>query len=87
MHPMIYILIYQVSKFPKVLRTSHFPLGIQTFLVLFMVEIISIPEFVGRVPVVVSLDSLDEEALVRILKEPKNAIIKQYQALFGLDDP
>ena len=45
-----------------------------------------IPEFVGRVPVVVSLDSLDEAALVRILKEPKNAIIKQYQALFGLDE-
>ena len=45
-----------------------------------------IPEVVGRVPVVVSLDSLDEEALVRILKEPKNAIIKQYQALFGLDE-
>ena len=45
-----------------------------------------IPEFVGRVPVVVSLDSLDEEALVRILREPKNAIIKQYQALFGLDE-
>ena len=45
-----------------------------------------IPEFVGRVPVVVSLDSLDEEVLVRILKEPKNAIIKQYQALFGLDE-
>ena len=43
-----------------------------------------IPEFVGRVPVVVSLDSLDEEALVRILKEPKNAIIKQYQALLDL---
>lgn len=45
-----------------------------------------IPEFVGRVPVVVSLDSLDEDALVRILTEPKNAIIKQYQALFGLDE-
>ena len=45
-----------------------------------------IPEFVGRVPVVVSLDSLDEEALVRILKEPKNAIIKQYKALFSLDE-
>lgn len=45
-----------------------------------------IPEFVGRVPVTVSLDSLDEEALVRILKEPKNAIIKQYQALFSLDE-
>ncbi len=45
-----------------------------------------IPEFVGRVPVVVSLDSLDEEALVRILKEPKNAIVKQYKALFSLDE-
>lgn len=45
-----------------------------------------IPEFVGRVPVVVSLDSLDEEALVRILVEPKNAIVKQYQALFKLED-
>ena len=45
-----------------------------------------IPEFVGRVPVVVSLQSLDEEALVRILKEPKNALIKQYQALFELDN-
>lgn len=45
-----------------------------------------IPEFVGRVPVVVALDSLDEEALVRILREPKNAIIKQYKALFSLDE-
>lgn len=45
-----------------------------------------IPEFVGRVPVVVALDSLDEESLVRILREPKNAIIKQYQALFSLDE-
>ena len=45
-----------------------------------------IPEFVGRVPVVVALDSLDEDALVRILKEPKNAIVKQYQALFSLDE-
>lgn len=44
-----------------------------------------IPEFMGRVPVVVSLDALDEEALVRILKEPKNAIVKQYQKLFELD--
>ena len=41
---------------------------------------------VGRVPVVVALDSLDEEALVRILREPKNAIIRQYQALFSLDE-
>ena len=45
-----------------------------------------IPEFIGRVPIIVSLDSLDEEALVRILKEPKNSLIKQYQKLFDLDD-
>ena len=40
----------------------------------------------GLIPVVVALDSLDEEALVRILREPKNAIIRQYQALFSLDE-
>lgn len=45
-----------------------------------------IPEFVGRVPINVSLEPLDEEALVRILTEPRNAIVKQYQALFDLDD-
>ncbi|MBQ9642765.1 MAG: ATP-dependent Clp protease ATP-binding subunit ClpX [Lachnospiraceae bacterium] len=45
-----------------------------------------IPEYIGRVPVVVSLDGLDKEALVRILKEPKNALIKQYQKLFSMDD-
>lgn len=45
-----------------------------------------IPEFVGRVPINVSLDGLDEQALVRILKEPKNALVKQYQKLFELDD-
>ena len=44
-----------------------------------------IPEFVGRVPMMVSLDLLDEEALVRILTEPKNAITKQYKKLFELD--
>jgi ATP-dependent Clp protease ATP-binding subunit ClpX len=44
-----------------------------------------IPEFVGRLPVVVSLDSLDKAALVRILTEPKNAIIKQYQKFLQLD--
>ncbi len=44
-----------------------------------------IPEFVGRVPVTVSLDLLDEEALVRILSEPKSAIYKQYKRLFELD--
>ncbi len=45
-----------------------------------------IPEFIGRVPVVVSLDGLDEEALVKILTKPRNALIKQYQKLFGFDD-
>ncbi len=45
-----------------------------------------IPEFIGRVPVTVSLELLDREALVRILTEPKNALIKQYQKLFELDD-
>ncbi len=44
-----------------------------------------IPEFVGRLPVTVSLDPLDHEALVRILKEPKNALTKQYQKLMELD--
>ncbi len=44
-----------------------------------------IPEFVGRVPISVSLEGLDEQALVRILKEPKSALIKQYQKLFDLD--
>ena len=44
-----------------------------------------IPEFVGRVPINVSLQGLDKEALVRILKEPKSALIKQYQKLFDFD--
>lgn len=44
-----------------------------------------IPEFIGRVPVTVSLDFLDEKALERILTEPKNALIKQYRKLFELD--
>jgi len=44
-----------------------------------------IPEFVGRMPVVVSVDPLDEAMLIRILTEPKNALIKQYQKLFGFD--
>jgi len=44
-----------------------------------------IPELVGRLPVVVPLESLDEESLVRILKEPKNALTKQYQKLFELE--
>ncbi len=45
-----------------------------------------IPEFVGRVPINVSLEGLDREALVRILKEPKSALVKQYQKLFSFDD-
>ena len=44
-----------------------------------------IPEFVGRLPIVVNLDPLGEDALVKILTEPKNAIIKQYQKLVGID--
>ena len=44
-----------------------------------------IPEFVGRVPVTVTLDMLDEEALVRILEEPKSSLVKQYQKLFEMD--
>ena len=45
-----------------------------------------IPEFIGRVPVVVSLNALDEAALVKILTEPKNSLVKQYKKLFELDD-
>jgi len=44
-----------------------------------------IPEFVGRLPIVVTLDGLDENALVRILTEPKNALCKQYEALLDMD--
>lgn len=44
-----------------------------------------IPEFIGRVPVVVTLDALDEKALISILKEPKNSLTKQYHKLFELD--
>ena len=45
-----------------------------------------IPEFVGRLPVVVSLNSLDRQDLIRVLTEPKNAFVKQYQCLFEMDD-
>ncbi len=44
-----------------------------------------IPEFIGRVPITVSLDCLDKEALIRILKEPKSALCKQYRTLFEMD--
>ena len=45
-----------------------------------------IPEFTGRLPVIVTLDELDEAALIRVLSEPKNALIKQYKSLFALED-
>ncbi|MFY9386238.1 MAG: ATP-dependent Clp protease ATP-binding subunit ClpX, partial [Dethiobacteria bacterium] len=45
-----------------------------------------IPEFVGRIPVIATLDSLDKNALIRILTEPRNALVKQYQKMFELDD-
>jgi ATP-dependent Clp protease ATP-binding subunit ClpX len=45
-----------------------------------------IPEFVGRIPVIATLDALDKEALIRILTEPRNALVKQYQKMFELDD-
>ena len=45
-----------------------------------------IPEFIGRLPVIVTLDELSEDALVRIIPEPKNALLKQYQKLFRLDN-
>jgi len=45
-----------------------------------------IPEFVGRVPVLATLEDLDNDALVRILTEPKNALVKQYQRLFSMED-
>ena len=44
-----------------------------------------IPEFVGRIPVVTHVDDLDEESLIRVLTEPKNALVKQYQKLFELE--
>jgi ATP-dependent Clp protease ATP-binding subunit ClpX len=45
-----------------------------------------IPEFVGRLPVIATLEDLDTEALVKILTEPKNALVKQYQKLFDMED-
>lgn len=44
-----------------------------------------IPEFVGRLPIIVTLDALDEDALIRVLTEPRNALVKQYQKLFEMD--
>ena len=45
-----------------------------------------IPEFIGRMPIIATLDDLDETSLVKILKEPKNSLIKQYQRLFQFED-
>ena len=45
-----------------------------------------IPELIGRIPVIVSLTDLDEDALVRIIREPKNSLIKQYAKLFEMDN-
>jgi len=45
-----------------------------------------IPEFVGRLPVIATLKDLDQDALIKILTEPKNALVKQYQTLFGMED-
>ena len=45
-----------------------------------------IPEFIGRMPIIATLDDLKEDSLVRILKEPKNSLIKQYQRLFEFEE-
>ncbi|MEL6423374.1 MAG: AAA family ATPase, partial [Pseudomonadota bacterium] len=45
-----------------------------------------IPEFIGRVPVIATLEDLDEEALIQILTQPKNALVKQYQRLFEMEE-
>jgi ATP-dependent Clp protease ATP-binding subunit ClpX len=45
-----------------------------------------IPEFIGRMPIIATLDDLDEKSLVKILNEPKNSLIKQYQRLFEFED-
>jgi ATP-dependent Clp protease ATP-binding subunit ClpX len=44
-----------------------------------------IPEFIGRLPMIATLEDLDERSLIKILQEPKNSLIKQYQELFKLD--
>ena len=50
-----------------------------------MIDFGLIPEFVGRFPVLCHIESLDEEALMRILMEPENALLRQYKALFEMD--
>ena len=51
-----------------------------------LIEFGMIPEFVGRLPVLATLEDLDEEALVMILTKPRNALIKQYQKLFDMEN-
>ena len=51
-----------------------------------MIEFGMIPEFVGRIPITISLSSLDEPMLLRILKEPRNAIVPQFEMLFKMDN-
>jgi ATP-dependent Clp protease ATP-binding subunit ClpX len=50
-----------------------------------LIEFGMIPEFIGRLPVLAPLDPLDEDALMRILTEPKNALVRQYQKLFEME--
>ena len=50
-----------------------------------MIKFGLIPEFVGRLPVIATLEELDEKALVQILTEPKNALVRQYQKLFNME--
>jgi ATP-dependent Clp protease ATP-binding subunit ClpX len=66
---------------------AHRPLGEILFQVVppDLLKFGLIPEFVGRLPVIATLNELDEEALVRILTEPKNALVKQYQKLLEMD--
>lgn len=70
-------------KSPKDQRISEILADLQTE---DLVKFGLIPEFIGRLPVIATLEDLDIDALVRILKEPKNALIKQYQYLFSMED-
>ena len=51
-----------------------------------MIKYVLIPEFVGRMPILATLEDLDDSSLVKILKEPKNSLIKQYQRLFEFEN-
>ena len=51
-----------------------------------LLKFVLIPEFIGRMPIIASLDDLDEKSLIKILKEPKNSLIKQYKRLFEFED-